>query len=375
MKIAVNARFLLPHKLEGFGWYSYEVISRMCRNHPEHEFILFFDRPYDQKFIFSKNITPIILSPPARHPFLHYYWFEFAVFKALKRIKADLFFSPDGYISLKSKVPTLAVIHDINFEHYPKDLKFWARNYYKRFFPRYAHHAAHIVTVSEFSKQDIIQQYQIRPNKISVRYNGVGNHFYPKSESENLAIKQKYAGGNDFFLFVGALTPRKNLDRLFLAFDLFKEKNKNNIRLLIVGEKYFWNKKTEKIYSQLKFKNEVSFTGHMQVDKLAQIYSATLGLCFVSYFEGFGLPIVEAMKSGVPVLCANQSASPEIAGDAAILCNPFDEKDISSKMELMAFDQNLRQELIKKGKSRALQFNWDEHEKLVWNDLMQIKNA
>ena len=138
MRIGINTRFLLPHKMEGFGWYTYEVVKRLVENHPEHEFIFFFDRPYDSNFIFGENVTPVVLFPQARHPFLFYWWFEFSIPKALKEHKCDLFFSPDGYLSLKTSVPQIGVIHDINFEHNPKDLKWLMRKYYQRYFPKFA---------------------------------------------------------------------------------------------------------------------------------------------------------------------------------------------------------------------------------------------
>jgi len=119
MRIAINTRFLLKDKLEGIGWYTYEISKWLVEKHPEHEFIFFFDRPFDKSFIFGKNVTPVVLSPPARHPVLWYLWFEFVIPKALKKYKADLFFSPDGYLSLKTKVKTITVIHDIASFHFP----------------------------------------------------------------------------------------------------------------------------------------------------------------------------------------------------------------------------------------------------------------
>ncbi|MFN3342698.1 MAG: hypothetical protein ACK40M_08385, partial [Flavobacteriales bacterium] len=122
MRIAVNTRFLLPGKMEGFGWYSYETLRRIVVAHPEHEFIFLFDRPFDRRFVFASNVIPIVIGPQARHPFLFWIWLEVSVKRALKKYKADVFVSPDGYLSLGTAVPSVAVIHDLNFEHYPKDL-------------------------------------------------------------------------------------------------------------------------------------------------------------------------------------------------------------------------------------------------------------
>ena len=129
MRIAVNTRFLLPKKMEGFGWYTFETISRIVKKHPEHEFFFFFDRPFDKKFIFASNVTPVVLNPPARHPILFKIWFDRSVTKALKKYQCDAFISPDGYLSLKTDVPQLGVIHDLNFEHHPKDIPASALKY------------------------------------------------------------------------------------------------------------------------------------------------------------------------------------------------------------------------------------------------------
>ena len=138
MKIAINTRFLLPTKLEGFGWFTHEVTKRIAEQHPEHEFFFFFDRKYEDKFVYAKNVTPVVINPPARHPFLYYLWFEFGVKRALKKYNIDVFFSPDGYLSLKTEVKQIPVIHDLSFLHYPKDIPFFNRKYVKYFFPKFA---------------------------------------------------------------------------------------------------------------------------------------------------------------------------------------------------------------------------------------------
>lgn len=372
LKIAVNTRFLLPSKLEGFGWYTYETIRRICEQHPEHEFIFFFDRPFDQKFIFSDNITPVVLYPPARHPILFYIWFEWSVKKALKKYNADVFVSPDGYLSLGSACKSLAVIHDLNFEHHPEDLPWSARHYLRYFFPRFAKRADRIVTVSHYSKNDIHKTYGIDQGKIDVSYNGANTIFQPVDDFVKDKIKKQFTTTEDYFVFVGALHPRKNIVRLLQAFDLYKKNSGRPEKLLIVGEAYWWNKDMETQFHEMSFKDDVIFTGHLEQKEMAQVVASALCLVFVSYFEGFGIPIVEAMRCGVPVIASNISSPPEIAGDAALIVDPYKIDEIGQAMLRIREDEKLRDTLISKALKRAQLFDWDDTAAVLWENIEKL---
>lgn len=372
MKIAVNTRLLIKDKLEGIGWVAYETLKRITTQHPEHEFYFVFDRKYNDEYIFSENVKPIVTPPQARHPFLFYLWFEHAIPRVLKKNKADLFLSPDGYLSLSSDVPSIAVFHDLNFEHYPNDLPFLKRKHYKYYFPKYAHKATRIVTVSEFSKQDIIKQYSVAANKIDVVYNGANENFKPVNESTQKAIREKYTQGKPYFVFVGALHPRKNLVNLFKAFDKFRKTNHTETKLVIVGEKMWWTGKIKEAYNQMQFKNEVIFTGRLSAEKLCQIVGSALALTYVSYFEGFGIPIVEAFYCDVPVITSNVTSMPEIAGDAALLVDPFSIDSIAEAMKKINYDKKLCENLILKGKKRRQEFNWQKSADKLWKSIEKV---
>lgn len=368
MRIAVNTRFLLSSRMEGFGWYTYEIVKRLVEQHPEHEFIFFFDRPFDPKFIFGKNVTPVVLRPPARHPILFILWFEFAVTKALKKYKADVFFSPDGYLSLRSKVPQIGVIHDINFEHYPKDIPLSARLYLRYFFPRFARKASEIITVSHYSKQDISKVYGVDEDKITVAWNGASAIFTPLNDFEKQQVREKYSTGKLYFLFVGALHPRKNIGRLLEAYSDYRQTENPTHELVIVGEP-LW--KNSSLLPELpdSVKQTIHFTGHLPLDELAKVMGGASIFTFIPYFEGFGIPLVEAMKCGIPIISGNLTSLPEVADDAAIYCNPFDTEEITQKMQTLVHNIELQKELSTKGLNRSKQFNWDNSAKIVWDIL------
>lgn len=369
MKIVVNARLLIKDRLEGIGWFTCETLKRITRQHPEHHFIFLFDRDFDEEFIFSDNITPLVLSPKANHPVLFYWWFEYAVANILTDLKADLFLSTDGYLSLFTNTKQLAVIHDLNFEHHPEDLPFLVRKYYTYFFPKFARKALRIATVSEYSKQDIINTYKINADKIDVVYNGASEHFKAISATEKELTKKRFSKGEDYFLFVGALHPRKNITRLFIAFDEFKKSSGSKIKLMIVGEKYWWTGEMKEAYQKLKFKEDVIFTGRLQVDTLKNVMASAFALLYVPYFEGFGIPILEAMYCEVPVITSNITSMPEVAGDAALLVDPFSIDSIKNAMILIEKDPSVRMGLIEKGKLRKEKFSWDKTADLLWKSI------
>jgi glycosyltransferase involved in cell wall biosynthesis len=371
LKIAVNTRLLIPNKLEGIGWFTFETLRRITHSHPNVSFYFIFDRKPDPSFIFESNVHPIVIGPQARHPFLFVIWFEWSVARLLKRLKPDLFLSPDGYLSLSSNTRSLAVMHDLNFEHFPEDLPWLVRFYYRYFFPRFARKSNRIATVSKFSKEDITQQYKVEPSKIDVVYNGANEMFLPLKEEIIATTRKKYTRGSPYFLFVGSLHPRKNLARLFQAFDLFCINNNSEIKLLVAGEKKWWTAPIKKAYEEMQYKNEVIFCGRLNSSDLHMVTGSALAITYVSYFEGFGIPIVEAFRCGVPVITSDITSMPEVAGDAALLCNPYDIASIAAAMERIASDCDLRKDLIKKGLERAETFTWDGAAERLWNSIMK----
>ena len=373
MRIAVNTRLLLKGKLEGIGWVAFETLKRIVTAHPEVEFYFIFDRQPDSMFLFADNVKPIVLFPQARHPFLFIWFFELSIPRVLRKIKADLFYSPDGYLSLRTKVPQVVEFHDLNFEHFPGDMPKIHLWHYKKFFPKFACKAERIVTVSEFSKQDIVECYGVDPQKIDVAYNGVNEIFEPLPETEKEEIRAKYAGGHPYFMFVGSLHPRKNLARLFTSFDRFKKRGDNEVKLVIVGEKRWWTEPIQKAYDAMDCKDDVVFAGRLSAEDLHRVTAAALASVYVSYFEGFGIPILEAFRCDTPVITSNLTSMPEVARDAALLVDPFNEDSIADAM-VKVMDGDVRKELIEKGRLRAQDFSWDLAAETIWNSLMAVAN-
>ncbi len=367
MKIAVNTRLLIKEKLGGMGWFTYQTLIRITRDHPEHHFYFIFDRKWNEEYVFSDNVTPIKLGPQARHPVLWYIWFMFSIPRFLKKYKPDLFLSPDGFIPLKTSIPSLAVIHDINFYHLPQDYPFFVRHFYLKYFPLFAARSKRIATVSEFSKSDIVRSYNIRPDKIDVVYNGSDPVFVSLPTDKQKQIKEKYSEGEDFFVFIGSLVSRKNLSRMIEAFDIFKAKTRLPHKLVIIGDPIFRHCNALEAHAKMIFREDVIFVGRIPREEIRKVLASSRALLFVSCFEGFGIPILEAFRCEVPVITGDKTSLPEIGGDAAFYADPYSVDDIAKAMTEIDKNESLREKLINKGKLRKELFTWEKTALKLWD--------
>ncbi|GAA4462600.1 glycosyltransferase family 1 protein [Nemorincola caseinilytica] len=346
-------------------------MEHIVRQHPEHEFYFFFDRPYDEQFIFAPNVTPVVVHPQARHPILFYLWFEWSIPMMLRKYKIDLFLSTDGYLSLSTKVPTCLVIHDLAFEHYPEHYVTSHRLYWRHYSPLFARKAARIATVSTFSKNDISERYGIAPGNIDVVYNGAHEEYRPLTAPEREAVKEKYTDGCEYFVFAGAIHPRKNILNLLKAFSAFKKRQRTNMKLVIVGRPAWKYDEVEILRHTMPFKEDVRWVGYMNVDELSKVIGGAYALVYASLFEGFGIPILEALQCNVPAIVSNTSSMPEVAGDAALLTDPADPDDIAAKMHTLYKDETLRARLIANAATQVQKFTWQGAADRLWACMMQ----
>lgn len=374
MRIAVNTRFLLTGNMEGYGYFIAEMFKRITQNQPDHQFIFLFDRPFDKKFIFSDNIIPVVIGPPARHPLLWKYWYDIKVPAALKKHKADVFVSPDGFCSLSTSVPQCVTVHDLSFLHFPKHIKTTHLLFYKRYTPEFLTKAKTIATVSDFSKQDIIKHYKIPGEKINIIYSAAKEIFKPVEESIKEKVKNKYTGGKEFFIYVGAVHPRKNLLNILKAFSVFKKRQQSNFKLIIAGRLAWKNDKLIESLKTYKYKEDIIMPGYVEENELANLLASAYCLVYPSLYEGFGVPPLEAMQCHVPVITSQDSSMQEICSDAALYADPRSHADIADKMMVIYKDETLRNGLIKKGNELCKQYSWDRTADLLWQTIIKTVN-
>jgi glycosyltransferase involved in cell wall biosynthesis len=369
MKILVNTRLLIKNKLDGIGWFSYETLKRITQNHPQVKFYFLFDRPFSKEFIFSNNIEPIVISPPTRHPLLWYIWFEHRLPKIIKHLNPTIFVSPDGYLSLKSKIRSLTVIHDINFLHFPNDLPWTSRLFYNHYFPKYAKKASRLATVSEYSKSGIVANYGIHPDKIDVLYNGYNEVYQPISDPLKIEVKKNYTNNNDFFIFIGSLHPRKNVANMLKAFDKFRDNSSKPTKLVLVGERFFKTGDIRNTLDTMKYRDDVVFVGRLNPYEIRDLLASAIALILVSKFEGFGIPVIEAFKCDTPVIVSHASSLPEVAGNAALYTEVYSIDSIANAMIQMANNEIIRNKLISNGRIICQKFSWDKTAGLFWESI------
>jgi glycosyltransferase involved in cell wall biosynthesis len=370
-KIAVNTRLLRSNKMDGIGWFAFNTLDNIVKRNPDIEFHFFFDSGIDESFLFGPNIVPHNLFPPAKHSLLNIIWSEVSVKKALKKIQPDLYFSPDGMLCLGWSGKQHAVIHDINFMHNPEYLKYSNRKYYRHFFPKFANKAARIATLSQYSKDDICETMKVPPEKVDIVYCGINSYLKPMPVNQVDEVRKKYAGGNPYFLFVGTLSPRKNVLGLLKAFEKYKTGSFSDTKLLIVGGGMYKDGELYDFQKEMIHGKDVIFTGRMSNEDINLLYGAALALTFVPFFEGFGIPLVEAMHCEIPIIASNVTSLPEVTGDAALLVDPSSIEEISAAMSAISGSPALRNELIAKGRERKKLFSWERTSDLLWQSLSQ----
>jgi glycosyltransferase involved in cell wall biosynthesis len=262
-----------------------------------------------------------------------------------------------------SPCPVVVSIHDLSFEHLPQTFKWRSRKQLRITVRRSAREAAQVIALSEYARDDIINTYGVERERVSVIPLAAAAHFRPvKDEQELQRVRQTYGIEGEYILSVGAIQPRKNLRRLVAAYaSLRRARPEGNLpKLVLVGKCAWLYDETLRSIKDLEISNSVVLTGYVPETDLPALYSGALCFVYPSYFEGFGLPPLEAMQCGTPVIVGDQTSLPEVVGDAGVLVDPFDVNDIAAAIEKVIFDSEVRAQLRVKGRERAGLFDWRE---------------
>jgi glycosyltransferase involved in cell wall biosynthesis len=255
--------------------------------------------------------------------------------------------------------------------HYPEGYQRSHLAYYRQFTPKFIRKARTIATVSRFSKEDIVAQYHTEAEKIAVVYNGIKDIFTPTSFDEQYTVKETHTGGAEFFLYAGAIQPRKNIINLLKAFSIFKRRMQSSLKLVLAGRLAWKNDEFLELLKTYKYREDVVLTGYLEEKNLASLMAAAYAFVYPSFFEGFGVPVVEAMRCGVPVLTSKDSAMEEISQGAALYFDPANVDDIAYKLMLIYKQEGERAALIEKGKTIAAGYTWQRTAEGLWESLVK----
>jgi glycosyltransferase involved in cell wall biosynthesis len=271
---------------------------------------------------------------------------------------ARLFHATEHLLLPLRGVPTVLTVHDLIFRRYPQHHKPLNRWYLNLTMPLFCRRADHIIAVSEQTKRDIMTAYGVAAQKITVIHEAAGAHFCPQSPAAVAAVRERYGLPMRYLLFVGTIEPRKNLGRVLQAFERLQDEGLADA--LVIAGKRGWL--YDEFFARLEAspaKRAVLFPGFIPDEDLPAVYAGAAALVFPSEFEGFGLPVLEAMGSGAPVVTSGTSSLPEVAGDAALLVDPYDVEAITAGLRRVLAEPGLAEELIQRGLVQAARFSWE----------------
>lgn len=287
---------------------------------------------------------------------LHWRYFEIRLRRCCRNRKFDIYHETAFFPAAIKDVPVVYTIYDLSLikhrKEHPRE-RLW---FFDLFFKRRLPYASHILTISEYVRNEIIEDIGWPPHLVTSIPLAPDPVFYPRSRAEVSEVLNKRGWPDEYILFVGTLEPRKNISLLIRALNIAE----NRIPLIMAGWKGWGDKEWMELINEKKLQGKIIFTGHVDEETLACLYTGASAFVYPSLYEGFGLPILEAMACGSPVVCSNVSSIPEVAGDAAFQVDPADAEGLAHALDNVLADSALRQSMIQKGIERASQFSWRE---------------
>jgi len=383
LNIQIDAQLLMDEHKTGINWTAQKIIEGLAKTAKQNEYILNYFAIF--KFTEKQNYVGSLLKLGCRSNECR--WFHSSLYKLLYNfipIPYSLFFGKKADIThfmnyhvppgVKGKVVTM--VYDMVYKVFPETMNTRTRSMLNLSMKRSCKRADVIVTISQFSKNEIIKYLNVPSEKIVVMPCGVDLELYrPDFDLNDVQrIKNHYGIKGKYLLYLGTLEPRKNIDRLVDAFYLLKQHIPNSPSLVIAGRKgWQYDSIFQKVHA-LGLNADIIFTGYVDPADSPILIKGAAAFVFPSIYEGFGLPPLEAMACGTPVITSNVASLPEVVGDAALMVDPFSVESIANALERMILDENLRSELSQKGLERASGYSWDHSVSIlldVYNQLVE----
>lgn len=377
MRIGISG--YVGNRLTGIGRVLIAVVDELAKQYPEDTYIIFrnFDfKDYDCLGHYS-NVELVDLPYTKESTAKNILWHQWLFQKLLKKYQCDLAYIPNFTLLLWKAVPTIVTIHDL-IEYNIPDKFSKARMLYRKGLcdPLMAKRSDHILTVSQSSYNDIVKYLGVKPEKITLTLNATDKSFFKKYTREAVepAISEYGLIYKDYLLFVGTIDyPGKNIKTVIEAF--FNLRNQGELegkKLVIIGKDGFNSQVIYDFVNASPFKDEVVFTGYLKDDDLPKYYAGASIMLYLSLFEGFGLPVLEAMSCGTPVICSNTSCFPEIVEELDVMVDPMDVKATEAKIQQILSTSEYYDEISQKCYGKSLKYSWEESAKVYHKAFCQL---
>jgi glycosyltransferase involved in cell wall biosynthesis len=354
MRIGIDARKLHDY---GIGTYVRNLVGQLARQDGSSTYVVICRRA-DAPFIRSlgSRFEPLV-ERAGNYSVLE----QFSVPFGLRRARVDLFHAPHYVVSPFISCPTVVTIHDCIHLRFPQYLPNRAASFYARtMMTMAARRAKRILTVSQASKEDILRYLKVPASKIEVIYNALDERLATAPTPDEITrVRERLQLTSPFILYAGNIKPHKNVDRLIEAFSILRRRRGDDVKLLIIGDEISKYPNLRRLVHRFQLHQYVRFHGFVSDETLAVLYRLATAFVFPSLYEGFGLPPLEAMAAGTPVITSNVSSLPEVVGDAALLIDPMNAGAIADAMARVLTDATLRADLVRRGCERVKSFSWE----------------
>lgn len=362
MKIAINAS-ILDDKPSGLGIYTYNVIKELIDIIDNDELYIYTSCPNlfkERDNIKIKNISKNTQPKYGKSAAIkRFFWTQYNLKKDMTKEHIDISYSTThhGLLNFNKQIVTVHDLLPLYFNYKNSLQRILQSNYFKYVLPKILKSANRIITISDCTKKDIIKYYNIDENKIVRIYNGYNDKEYFYRDKAGIYIFNKYRIKN-YILAVGASYPHKNYERFLQAAKIIKDNGNNDFNIIIAGGRKEYRETLKKLSGELGIYDEIKFIDYVPSEDMPHLYSGAQCLVYPSLYEGFGLPPLEAMACGCPVITSNTSSLPEVVGDAGIMVDPYAVDDIARSINLVLSNEDLRKEMIEKGINQAKKFSW-----------------
>jgi len=365
------------HRRAGLGRYAESMIRALVEQDP-HRWGLFYNKGGDYHPLIGLEHLPTRTVSAGNRPWRMAVLIRQALGIGFDRLLPDgqLFHAMEHLLPPFHHIPTVLTVHDLIYHLFPEHHKPLNYHYLNRAMPLYCHRADAIIAISECTRRDLIEQYHIDPAKITVVYEAAASHFRPSPPGRVDRVRARYALPNRFLIHVGTLEPRKNLVRLLDAMAALREAQ-IKVNLVLVGARGWLYEGFFRRLEKLAMEDTVKVLGYLPDEDLPALYSAATACVLPSVYEGFGLPILEAMACGTPVVCSRAASLPELGGGAAGYFNPHNTDDMASVLREVWEDESLREEMSASGLTQSLRFSWTkaaEETIAVYEQTLEMKS-